>query len=117
VSSIPKFPLTLPRKSGVAPARARSRSGSPVALRWTFHMLARLAITVTWTSSAAAFDAEHALAAAGAMAGPSRMLDIRAAEVEPSHSLSRSPAVDPVAAPPPAKAAQRLCVPFSRNVE
>jgi hypothetical protein len=76
----------LPRKFGIAPTRARSRSRSPAALRWTIHLLARLAITATWTSSAAAFDAEQAIA----VAGRSPVQEVRATEAGQHHGLLHS---------------------------
>jgi len=108
----------LPRKFGVAPAGARSRSRSHVALRWTIHLLARFAITATWTSSAAALDAEHVLAAAGAVAGRSHAQEIRATDVEQSRSPSYCRPTVPSPFSQSAIAAQsHFCRPFYRSVE
>src|SRR5260370_6011006 len=69
LSKHPTSRLTSPGLFGLTLTRGRSEARSPIALRWTIHLLARLGIAAMCTGSAAAFDAGHIFRAAGVIAG------------------------------------------------
>jgi hypothetical protein len=79
---------------GLTLTRGRSEVGSPIARRWTIHLLARLAIAAMCTSSAAAFDAGHFFRAAGVIARRNHPLEVPKQEIGPNNSQSLSPAVE-----------------------
>jgi hypothetical protein len=64
--------------------RGRSEGRSPVALRRAIHVLARLAIAATCTSSAAAFDAGRVSRAAVVIAARSHAPEIPRREIRPN---------------------------------
>jgi len=102
---MPTHPLSrLPPRSAsqrlvfdYAPICGRSVAWSRIAVRRTaIHLLARLAIAASCTSSAAAFDAVHVSRMAGVIVNRSRLLELRY-EARPNCSQSISAAVE---APP-----------------
>jgi hypothetical protein len=76
---------------GLAAIRGRSGASSGITIRrTTIHLLARLAIAATWTSSAAAFDAVHISRMTGVVVSRSHLLELRRHEARPNCSLSLS---------------------------
>ena len=80
---------------GFAPVREQSVAASWIAARRaTIHLLAKLAIAATCTSSAAAFDAAHISRMTGVIATRDYLLEHRRREGRPNRSQSMSSAVD-----------------------
>jgi hypothetical protein len=78
--------------------RGRSGASSGIAIRQTtIHLLARLAIAATCTSSAAAFDAMHISRVPGVIVSRSHLFELWRHEARPNCSQSLSAAVE---APP-----------------
>jgi hypothetical protein len=76
---------------GLALIRGRSGASSGITIRrTTIHLLARLAIVATWTSSAAAFDAVHISRMTGVIVSRSHLLELRRHEAMPNSSQSLS---------------------------
>jgi len=94
LSKHPTSRLTPPGLFGLTLTNGRFEVCSPIARRWTVHLLARLAIAAMCTSSAAAFDAGHIFRAVGAAAGHSHLLEAPKYETGPDNSRSLSPAVE-----------------------
>jgi hypothetical protein len=94
--------LRLPSRSarqrllfGFAPIRGRSVASPRIAVRRTaVHLLARLAVATTCTSSAAAFDAIHISRMTCAIVSRSQLPELRLREAGPNHRPSFSAAAD-----------------------